>query len=61
MSGDLIYQSLCRLITHVFSKLPLGHQIRKCRFYTTALGIKNKINNDGSDVTSMFGCPLSGV
>jgi hypothetical protein len=51
MSGDLIYRSLCRLIAHVFSKLLLGHQIRKCHFYTTALGIKNKISSDGSDIS----------
>jgi len=51
MSGDFIYQSLCPLIAHVFSKLLLDHQIRKCRFYTTKLGIKNKITSDGSDIS----------
>jgi hypothetical protein len=61
MSGDLIYQSLCRLIAHVFSKVLLGHQIRKCCFYTTTLDIKNKMNNDESDMTSVVGCLLSGV
>jgi hypothetical protein len=55
MSGDLIYQSLCRVIAHVFSKLLLGHQNRKCRcFYTTAKSIM-------MEVTSVFGRPLSGV
>ena len=46
-----MYQSFCRLIAYVFSKLLLGHQIRKRCFYTTERGIKNKINNNGSDIS----------